>query len=78
MLICGCGTIWLALREYTPAFKLITIVWGSLLVAFFLFAGVSAFDPTDVGGSVFFGFVLLIVAPIPILALTKPSHRRLD
>ena len=78
MLVLGCGTMWLALRPYTPAFRSATIVWGFLLVCFFLFTAVSAYDPTDVAGTVFFGFVLLIVTPIPILALRYPPQHRLD
>ncbi len=75
MLVLSCATIWLALREFKPACRFATFVWGICLVAFFAWALISAYDPSDIGGAVFFGFVLLVVVPIPILALRQPPYR---
>jgi hypothetical protein len=74
MLALSCGTIWLALREFKPVIRIATLIWGLCLVGFFAWASISAYDPNDIGGTVFFGFVLLIVAPIPILALRQPPY----
>lgn len=74
MFVLGGGTIWLALREFTPSFRIVTIVWGICLTAFFAFAAFSAFDPSDVGGVIFYGGMLLVTAPIPILAIPTPAH----
>jgi hypothetical protein len=73
MLILGSGTIWLAFRIFTPVSRALTIVWGVCLVALFAYAGFAAYDPSEIGGTVFYGLVLLIVTPIPILAFLQKT-----
>ena len=48
-------------------------VWGVCLVAFFAYAGFAAYDPSEIGGTVFYGLVLLVVTPIPILAFLQKA-----
>ena len=66
ILILACGTIFLALQEFTPLCRAATIVWGLFLVAAFAFATLFAYS---------FVLMLLIVIPIPILALRQNPHR---
>jgi hypothetical protein len=78
MFVLGGGTIWLALREFTTSFRIVTIIWGICLTVFFAFAAFSAFDPSDVGGVIFYGVMLLVTAPIPILAIRTAPHLVVD
>ncbi|KAA5538629.1 hypothetical protein FYK55_26825 [Roseiconus nitratireducens] len=75
MLVLGGATILLALRNFNALFRNATIVWGCCLVAFFAWASFSAYDAGEVVGAVFFGIVLLVVTPIPILAIRQPACR---
>ncbi|WP_182867940.1 hypothetical protein [Stieleria mannarensis] len=78
MLILGCATIWLGMRDFTPAFRNLTIGWGCCLAAFFAWASFSAYDPSDLGGSIFFGVVLIAVTPIPILAFRQSARHHVN
>lgn len=78
MFVLGGGTIWLALRKFTASFRIVTIVWGFCLTAFFAFTAFSAFDPSDFGGAIFYGMMLFVVAPIPIIAIRTPPHGIVD
>ncbi len=41
MLVLGCTTIWLALREFKPIFRTATIAWGCCLIGLFAWASIS-------------------------------------
>lgn len=73
MLILASATIWLALRIFTPVSRVLTMVWSVCLVAFFAYAAFAAYDPSEIGGPVFYGLMLLIVTPVPILAFLQKS-----
>jgi hypothetical protein len=64
--ILACGTIFLALQKFTPSCRTATIVWGFCLIACFAFAALFEYS---------FGLMLLIVIPIPILALRQNPCR---
>lgn len=79
MLIFGSGTMWLAFRNFTPVYRIATIFWGTSLSAFFVYLLASSFESMDAAGLAFYGFVLLIVVPIPILAFARgPYVQRIE
>ncbi len=71
MLIFGSGTIWLALRDFTPVYRIATILWGTSLSAFFVYLLASAFESVDTAGLAYYGFIMFVVVPIPILAFVR-------
>lgn len=76
MLFLGCATVWLGFCDFTPIFRNLTMGWGCCLAAFFAWASFSAYDPSDVGGSIFFGIVSMTVTPIPITAFRHSAYHR--
>ncbi|AMV34415.1 hypothetical protein VN12_19985 [Pirellula sp. SH-Sr6A] len=77
MLILGCATVWLGFRDFTPIFRNLTMGWGGCLAAFLAWASFSAYDPSDLGGSIFFGIVLMAVTPIPVTAFRHSAYHRI-
>jgi len=69
MLTLGSATIWLACLDFDRLVKWVTILWGSILGAFFTYLTISTFDQTDIGGSFFFAIAALVTIPIPLFAI---------
>ncbi|TWT67322.1 hypothetical protein [Allorhodopirellula solitaria] len=69
MLTLGAATIWLACVDFTRFAKWATIIWGSILGAFFVYLTISTFDSTEIAGSVFFAIASFVTISIPLLAL---------
>jgi hypothetical protein len=73
VLILGIVSIWLGHRAFTSIYRITTIVWGTFLSLLFIYAATAALNPNDVGGSIFFISVSLVVIPIPVLAAMRRS-----